>query len=105
MSVSPKPGRRVEGPVLPARVNFSERVESLRRERGYSKETLAARAKLDLGELDELLDGRRKVEVDAIYLLAGALGVEVEDLLDGIRWDPSAEGGSGWTTTGGGQDG
>lgn len=101
MSASPDLRRRIEGPVPPARSNFCENVERLRRERGYSPEALAARSKIDPVELAELLRGERRVFVDAIYLLAGALGVEAEDLLEGIEWDPPAKGGSGWAITGG----
>ncbi|MBN9621537.1 MAG: helix-turn-helix transcriptional regulator [Actinobacteria bacterium] len=105
MSASPDPGRPAEGPVSPPRLNFRENVERLRCERGHSTQALTSRSDLDPAELTELLRGERKVEVDVIYLLAGALDVGAEVLLEGIEWQPPAAGGSGWTITGGGQDG
>lgn len=97
--------RQTEGPASLARLNFCKNVERLRRERGLSSEALAARSKIESGELGEILRGERKVEVDAIYLLAGALGVAPEVLLEGVEWHPPVGRGSGWTITGGGQDG
>ncbi len=105
MTTTPEPGGLSEGSASPAGRNFCEKVEALRRERGYSPEALAARSKIDPGELAAILRGEGAVGVDAIYLLAGALGVPPEDLLKGIEWRPPVGDGSGWTITGGGQDG
>lgn len=66
-------------------------------------EGLAAKSGIDPEELDELLHGERRVFLDVIHLLAGALVVEADALFDGIEWDPHAEGGSGWTIKVGGQ--
>jgi transcriptional regulator with XRE-family HTH domain len=103
MSAAADTRRRIEGPVPPTRLRFAENVERLRRERGYAPDTLAARSKVDPAELAELLRGERRVFLDVIYLLSGALAVEADALFEGIEWNPPAKGGSGWTITGGGQ--
>jgi transcriptional regulator with XRE-family HTH domain len=97
-------GRRVEGPVAPARVHLGRTVGRLREEGGITPDALAARASLDVDELSEIERGERKVFVDGVYRLAGALGVEPNALFEGVRWIPPAEGGSGFVITGGGPD-
>ncbi len=105
MSHDPNLGRRrVQGPVAPARLHLGRTVERLRTERGLAPEALAARAMLDVDELGEIERGERKVLVDGVYLLAGALGVEPNALFEGIRWIPPAEGGTGFVITGGDPD-
>jgi transcriptional regulator with XRE-family HTH domain len=97
-------GRRVEGPAAPARVHLGRTVERLREEGGITPDTLAARASLDVDEVSEIERGERKVFVDDVYRLAGALGVEPAALFEGVRWIPPAEGGTGFVITGGGPD-
>jgi hypothetical protein len=96
--------RRVEGPIPLDRLRFAENARRLWRERcpGLTLEGLAARSRIDPDELDEILHGERRVFLDVIHLLAGALVVEPGALLEGIEWDPGAEGGSNWTITSGG---
>jgi len=105
VSASPDSRRRIEGPASPARLNFCEAVERLRRECGLFPGALVAPSKIEAGEQEEILRGERSLGVDAIYLLAGALGVAPEVLLEGVEWHPPIGHGSGWTITGGGQDG
>jgi hypothetical protein len=92
---------RRSGPPWPPRQNFGDNVERLRRERGYSLDTLAARSRIDHGEIEEIISGERKVFADEILLLAGALDAKPSALTEGIRWTP----GSGFEITGGGRDG
>jgi hypothetical protein len=97
--------RRLSGPPWPPRQNFGYNVERRRRERGYSLDTLAARSQIECGEIEEIIRGERKVLADEILLLAGALDVEPNALMEGIRWTPPGAGGSGFEITGGGRNG
>jgi transcriptional regulator with XRE-family HTH domain len=73
--------------------HFAEKVARLQRGLNLSDEELAARANLDPGELEEILEGKGKVPLDAIILLAGALTVEPRELLDGLAWVADGKGG------------
>jgi transcriptional regulator with XRE-family HTH domain len=75
--------------------HFAARVVGRQRDRGLSNETLAELAKLDPGELGEILRAEGRVGLDTIFLLAGALGVEPGELLEGIAWVPEGEEGGG----------
>ncbi|MBS1885637.1 MAG: helix-turn-helix transcriptional regulator [Actinobacteria bacterium] len=90
-----------DGPMLITRLRFGENVERLRRDRGYSLDTLAARSRIERSEIEEMVRGERKVFADEVLLLAGALGVETDVLFEGIRWTPPKAGGSGFEITGG----
>jgi len=80
----------MERPDDPKR-HFADKVARLQRDRGLSNEALAARAKLDLGELEAILRCESEAALDAIFLLAGALGVEPGELLGGIAWVPGED--------------
>lgn len=75
------------------RRHFADRVARLQLGGGLSNQALAERAKLSPDELDEILRAESPLSLDAIFLLAGALGVEPGDLLDGIEWLPDGRGG------------
>jgi transcriptional regulator with XRE-family HTH domain len=75
------------------RRHLAAKVARLQRERGSSAEALAARAQLDLEEVESILRGEAPVALDVIFLLAGALEVEPAELLDGLAWVPDGEGG------------
>jgi len=75
------------------RRHFADKLVRLQRIRGLSDQALAARAKLDQRELDQILRADTEVPLDSILLLAGALEVEPADLLDGLEWCPDGEGG------------
>jgi transcriptional regulator with XRE-family HTH domain len=75
--------------------NFAERVARLQLDRGLSNRALATRAKLGLDELGQILRGDCQIQLDTIFLLAGALGVEPAELLEGIAWVPDEEEGGG----------
>lgn len=63
---------------------IAARVDRLRRNRGLSIEELADRALLDSTEIEGILAGTEDLGLDTVLLLAGALGVETRELLDGI---------------------
>ncbi|MBN9621965.1 MAG: helix-turn-helix transcriptional regulator [Actinobacteria bacterium] len=90
---------------MDARRHFAGTVERLRRERGYSLDTLAARSMIGRDGLDRILSCEVEADFSDFYLLSGALGVDPGRLFEGIRWTPPAAGGSGHEITGGGQDG
>jgi transcriptional regulator with XRE-family HTH domain len=75
------------------RRHLAAKVARLQAERGFSAESLAARARLDLEELERILRGEAPVALDVIFLLAGALEVEPGELLGGLAWVPDGEGG------------
>jgi transcriptional regulator with XRE-family HTH domain len=70
---------------------LGDRIEQLRRDRGLTVEQLTESAELDRAELEAVADGV-DVSIFSISRIAGALGVELDDLLDGISWTPG-EGG------------
>src|SRR3712207_6483824 len=57
------------------------RMRTLREERGLSQEEVAARAGMAASTLSRLESGARRLALDHLSPLAGALGVEVGDLL------------------------
>jgi transcriptional regulator with XRE-family HTH domain len=93
-----------------ARERFAANIQRLRLRDGLSVELLAERAELDGRELREILRGEGEARYGTIALLAGALGVEPEELFQGIRWIPPEgddrgrfeieESGGGWATPG-----
>jgi transcriptional regulator with XRE-family HTH domain len=78
-----------------ARERFAANIERLRRRDGLSVEELAELAALGARELGEILRAEREARYGTIAQLAGALGVEPEDLFRGIRWVPPGEDGRG----------
>jgi transcriptional regulator with XRE-family HTH domain len=73
------------------RERFAANIQRLRRRDGLSVEELAERARLDARDLEELLRGERDPGYGTLALLAAALGVDPECLLQGIRWIPPGE--------------
>jgi transcriptional regulator with XRE-family HTH domain len=57
------------------------RLRELRTEQGLTLETVADRARLDVSTLSRLESGKRRLALDHLPLLAGALGVTTDDLL------------------------
>jgi len=60
--------------------SFGERVRELRRQKGLSQNSLAARAGLDRTYLSEIERGRKNLSLVKIVKIATALDVEVTDL-------------------------
>jgi transcriptional regulator with XRE-family HTH domain len=74
-------------------VEISERfAQNLARHRqalGLSQEELAGRADIHRTQISLIEGGKRMPRLDTLVKLAGALGVEPGDLLDGIAWEPT----------------
>jgi transcriptional regulator with XRE-family HTH domain len=79
-----------------AQVRFGANVDDLRQRRGLSMEALAERAELAQDELTGILSGGVEARTGTVYLLAGALDVDPNDLFNGTSWVPPADGGSGY---------
>lgn len=75
---------------------FGANVETLRQRAGLSLDALAERSQLDPDDLINILSGGSEASATTVYLLAGALGVEPADLLEGLSWSPPADGSSGY---------
>jgi transcriptional regulator with XRE-family HTH domain len=82
-------------------MRFGENFERIRRERGCSFDTLAARSRIEHFHIEEMVRGERKLRTEELVRLAGALEVTATDLLDGIVFVPVAEGGPRWEVTSG----
>ncbi|MBS1894720.1 MAG: helix-turn-helix transcriptional regulator [Actinobacteria bacterium] len=61
----------------------------LRAAAGISQEELAFRAGIHQSEASLIEGGRRVPRARTLIKLSGALGVTIDDLVDGITWDPS----------------
>jgi transcriptional regulator with XRE-family HTH domain len=85
--------RAMSPPPDATRRNFARRVARTQRVRGLSTDDLAERAEIDRVELDRILRAEGPVRLDTVLLLAGALGVEPGELLEGIAWVADGEGG------------
>lgn len=101
-AVRPKDPPPAEDPRVQRR--FVENVERVRHERGYSIEVLAARSSidhdvLDQGVLEKILSCERGASLNEMCRLAGALGVKLERLFEGIDWHSPEHGGPGWVIT------
>jgi transcriptional regulator with XRE-family HTH domain len=68
---------------------FGKNLARLRQRSGLSQEEAALRASLHRTELSQLERGLRVPRIDTAAKLAGAIGVETAELLDGIVWTPA----------------
>lgn len=84
--------RREAGEVV--RANLTR----LREAGGLSQENLSFRAKLSRNHVHSIEKGERLPELDTLYKLAGALGVDPAELLQGFSWQPDEFGGDGQVT-------
>jgi transcriptional regulator with XRE-family HTH domain len=66
-----------------------------RRRAGYSQEALGALCGLHRTEIGLVEKGERLPRVDTLMKLAGALGLGVQALVDGIEWIPPGPSASG----------
>jgi transcriptional regulator with XRE-family HTH domain len=68
--------------------------KNLRRARkhsvGLSQEELAVLASIHRTEVGLLERGERTPRIDTAVKLAGALGVPIDDLIEGINWQPGS---------------
>jgi transcriptional regulator with XRE-family HTH domain len=83
----------MNGDTTDARGGLAERVKKLAQARGWTTDELAKRAMVPPPELAALLESTEDVGVSVILRLAGALDVEVDDLIGGIGWVPGPDGG------------
>lgn len=63
---------------------FGRRVRELRLSRGYSQEKFAAHCGLDRSYIGGIERGERNVALRNIDVIAGALGVKISELTEGL---------------------
>jgi len=80
-------------PSVDLRRSYGRNLARIRKERGYSQESLAYRAEVHRTEVSLLERGERAAGVEVTLKLAGALGVHPGELFGGAAFVPS-EGGS-----------
>lgn len=68
---------------------FAQNLARHRQALGLSQEELAGRADIHRTQISLIEGGKRMPRLDTLVKLAGALGVEPGDLLDGIAWEPT----------------
>jgi transcriptional regulator with XRE-family HTH domain len=68
---------------------FAQNLSHYREQTGLSQEALASRAGIHRTQIGELLHGKQVPRLDTVVRLAGALGVTVAQLADGLHWEPS----------------
>lgn len=64
---------------------FGRNLSTARKEAGMTQGELAARVYMDQGGLSRIENGYRYPRLDHMVKLAGAVGVQVRDLLYGIK--------------------
>lgn len=67
---------------------FGTNLRRARKSSGLSQEDLGARAGLHRTAIGLLERGARTPRIDTLLKLSQALPAEIEDLLDGITWEP-----------------
>src|ERR1700759_3448727 len=67
---------------------FISNLKRLRDASGLSQENLSIRASLTRSHVGKLEKSDGLPEIDTVYKLAGALGVEPRELLPAIYWQP-----------------
>lgn len=77
---------------------FSANLKRIREASGLSQENLSLRATLVRSHVGKLEKEGQIPEIDTIYRLAGALGVEPRELIAEFYWRPDETGGDGYVT-------
>jgi len=67
---------------------FGRNLRAARKRAGLSQEEAGIRASLHRTEIGLLERGERVPRIDTAIKLAGALGVQLSELTDGIQWSP-----------------
>jgi transcriptional regulator with XRE-family HTH domain len=67
---------------------FARNLTELRRAAGFSQEELAFRAAIHRTQVSLMENGDRIPRLETLIKLAGALGVTMNDLTEGISWEP-----------------
>lgn len=73
------------------RERFAQNLVVARRASGLTQEELADRCDLHRTEISLLERAGREPRLGTLVKLAGSLGVSVESLATGVRWDPKAQ--------------
>ena len=89
--------RQTMSPATSAR--FAANVLRLREAAGISQEELAFRADVHRTQISLIEGGQRLPRLETLVKLAGALGVTVNDLVDGIAWEPYEQLSGGFAVT------
>lgn len=90
------PAATAGGDDAAVRRRVAQNLERWRGRRRLSVERLAARSDIDLDRLVEILGARDEARYGEIAMLSGALGIEPDQLFDGITWRPPSDGGQGF---------
>jgi transcriptional regulator with XRE-family HTH domain len=69
---------------------FGKNLARCRRRANLSQEELSIRASLHRTEISQIERGMRLARIDTLVKLAGALGVPVSELTEGIEWSPGS---------------
>jgi transcriptional regulator with XRE-family HTH domain len=72
-----------------AALRFGANLRSLRLEKGISQQQLGKLAEINHDTIYRIETARRMPRLGTCLRLAGALGVQPADLLEGIEWSPS----------------
>lgn len=70
---------------------FAQNLAHYTKEAGFTQEELAARSEVHRTHVGELVNGKSLPRLDTLLKLAGALGVSVTDLIDGMEFQPAAQ--------------
>jgi len=73
------------------RERFAQNLVVARRESGLTQDELADRCNLHRTEISLLERAGREPRLGTLVKLAGSLGVSVETLAAGVRWDEKAQ--------------
>lgn len=68
---------------------FAENLVRLRQAAEMNQDELAFRASIHRTQISYIEGGKRMPRLDTLVKLAGALGVPVSALVEGISWDPT----------------
>lgn len=68
--------------------SFGRNLAHCRRRVGLSQEEVAVRASLHRTAVGQIERGERVARVDTLVKLAGSLGINSAELLDGLEWQP-----------------
>lgn len=68
---------------------FGENLARKREDAGLSQEEVGIRAAVHRTEVSQLERAQRTPRIDTLVKLAGAVGAEPADLLEGIAWTPA----------------
>jgi transcriptional regulator with XRE-family HTH domain len=75
-------------PLYEVAVGFGENLRRCRRGAGLSQEELSFRASVHRTDISKIERGESLPRTDTLLKLAGGLGVEPQELLDGLAWEP-----------------